>query len=295
MENSKLYSELLFILDGINLSLNSKNNIIQYFKELTNSHEKTSILEKIVDDYKNENSPYFDIVKKFHEFREKYSNIGEFQGNSVILCLFFSRLFNVYLDKKMDEKLFWDNAKDLSYKIKECELVKGCTGIFVPSWYVDFFRLNTYTFGRLQFERCLANFKYNDIKTSDKCIAVHIPRTGTKLDKIEVDNSINLAYNFFKKEFLNNRVLFTLCSWLLFEENKNFLKSDSNIINFANRFTLVKTFYNDDYSELWRIFDCEFNGLESLHGDSCLRRGYIELVKNNKKIGEGLGYFYRQE
>ena len=68
------------------------------------------------------------------------------------------------------------------------------------------------------------------------------------------------------------------------------LSNDSNILKFINDYTLVKTGQYENYSELWRLFDCEIKedfGL--LPQDTSLRREYVSLMLRKEKSGWGFG------
>ena len=164
-------------------------------------------------------------------------------------------------------------------------------GTFVVSWYRAFFDLTLFSFGRLQYQVCEFSLNYEDIKANDLSLNIHIPRNGQRLEPKLIDESLEQATNFFKDKFKKEDLIFRCCSWLLNPCNKTFLNLNSNIVKFSKRFKIIKTIYENDYKELWRIFDSEYKNVEDLKDTSSLTHGYIEMVKNGVKFGESFGYF----
>ena len=84
-------------------------------------------------------------------------------------------------------------------------------------------------------------------------------------------------------------------SWLLFEKLRDYLRDTSNIVSFMNNFDIVYTEHLElgDYSEVWRLFDVDYNGkLDDLPENSSLRRSFKQYLKEGGKWGEGYGIFF---
>ena len=212
-----------------------------------------------------------------------------------MLC---QNLEKLYRENGYSNELFHNTMLDIKYKLIECHLVKGIWGTFVSPWFEEFFYLNRFCFSILQFELAPFEIEYQDEKNiihfNTPSINIHIPRTGKKMYKELIDKSINEAYEFYKNKF-NNKVLFKCHSWLLFPRNLDYLSSDSNIRYFYSLYNIIDTQYFSSYSETWRLFDCEYIILDKLPNDTSLRRGYIDLIKNNEKIGYSFGYFIKEQ
>lgn len=277
-------------LKKIKLPKNKIAIILGFYNELVEKVEETKINE-VLNLYKDEKSNFLQVIKNFNNLTKSFFN--NFESNLLCVCLLSKKLKELFASNKYKDSLFYETMEDISFKISECENVKGCTGIFVPEWYELFFKLKLFKFGRLQFELSTFKENYKEIKKDDVCLNIHIPRNGERLLPSLVDKSIKKASKFFLNKFRNKKILFKCESWILFTENKKFLSNESNIVKFSDRFEIVSTKYFSDYSELWRIFDCEYKGISSLKGDSSLRKGYIDLVRRKKKIGESLGFFYK--
>ena len=100
--------------------------------------------------------------------------------------------------------------------------------------------------------------------------------------------SFEMADVFYRRT-LGDKLIYRCFSWLLFPRNGDFLKEDSNILSFMNRWTIIKTEYFTEYKELWRLFDCE-----CVSAESSLRRAYVGLVKAEEKIVLSFGYFVKE-
>ena len=192
----------------------------------------------------------------------------------------------------IDEIIFYNTMRDLRYKLEECRLVRGKYGTFVPWWYKGFFEMKIFALGRLQFE---INYTWFDcevdgkhIPKDTKVLSVHIPRTGTKLEHCLVEDSYRRAADFFKDEFDN--IIFICNSWLLYPWNRSVLKDGSNLAEFYDDFTVVNSGEYHNYSEVWRLFDCLYDGNpDKLPNDTSLRRAYIDRIKSGKPLGYGTG------
>ena len=216
---------------------------------------------------------------------------------SLLLFLCLSKtLLEKYRSRGIDERIYYRSMADLAYKLEECRLVYGVNGSFVAYWFRGFFALTRFALGRLQFEIISTSEDFmvdgTMIPAGSKAINIHIPRTGTRLCHDEVLESYQLAARFFAKEFEEGNVLFFCKSWLLDPWNKTVLKPGSNLDQFCKDFEIVKAGCYEGYSDLWRLFDCQYTGDASkLPRDSSLRRAYADRVARGEPIGWGIGMF----
>jgi hypothetical protein len=209
------------------------------------------------------------------------------------------KLRSRYAERGFSEHLFYNSMMDLRYKLEECRLVYGVVGSFVCKWFRRFFDLSRFALGRLQFETVETKENYilfgKTVLAGSPAINVHIPRTGTRLDRDEVLASYCLAEDFFNPLFSDGPILFTCNSWLLDPWNETVLKPESNLARFAKDFIIVKSGLYENYDEAWRLFDCKFNGdVTELPQDSSLRRAYARRIGNGEKMGWGIGLFLFQ-
>ncbi|MBR3592499.1 MAG: DUF5596 domain-containing protein [Clostridia bacterium] len=253
--------------------------------------EKSEFIE-IVNNYNLED---FDFSKSLEDTKTlaKKENICEYSAYMLLLLCMAPELHKRYIQKGIDDKIFYDTMSDLRYKLEECRLVHRKVGTFVPAWYKGFFEMRIFALGRLQFE---INHTWFDceinsaqIPKGTKVLSVHIPRSEVRLSHDLVLESYNKAAVFFKEEFHEN-IIFICNSWLLYPWNREVLKNGSNLAQFYDDFTIVSSGEYQNYSEAWRLFDCLYDGNpDNLPADTSLRRAYIERIKSGKPIGHGTG------
>lgn len=263
--------------------------------------EMLSILDKllkncdfldIIKQYENDSFDFDLMLSNMKAIAEK-CNICPYSAYMILFICMSERLHKLYNEKGIDDTIFYNTMLDLRYKLEECKLVHNQIGTFVPKWYKGFFEMKIFALGRLQFEinhtwfDCKVNGK--TIPKGTKVLSVHIPRTGTKLEHSLVLESYKNAKQFFKDEF-NEDIIFICNSWLLYPWNRTVLKDGSNLALFYDDFTVVQSGEYNNYSEIWRLFDCLYDGNpDNLPSDTSLRRAYIERIKSNLPIGHGTG------
>ena len=66
----------------------------------------------------------------------------------IFLCL-SKKAREYYRAQNIEDRIYHDTMLDLRYKLEECKLVKGVVGSFVAGWFIGFFNLTRFSFGRL--------------------------------------------------------------------------------------------------------------------------------------------------
>ncbi len=257
-------------------------------------------LENILEAYgANKNADLREILSFCQRVSER-RNAHKYVAYALTLIIMTKISKAHYQAENIPSSIWRNNFLDLKYKLTECKLVKGIWGIFVPEWYARFFDVSRFAFGKLQFERVDFGHKYdkNGVSLDEKSavINIHIPRTGTRLTPQEVDGACEEAARFFKEKYAIDRTVFVCHSWLLYPENKKLLKPTSNLYSFISRFDVVKVEEYADYTETWRLFDCEYTGdVSQLPADTSFRRAYIDRIKRGQKTGCAYGvYVYKR-
>ena len=189
---------------------------------------------------------------------------------------------------------------DLRYKLYECLEVHGIVGTFVSSWYVGFFNLTRFAFGKLQFEvkELGVDCEYNGMYLSADTyiLNTHIPRTGKRLDREDVLESYRKGREFFLKYFpdifIDKRIIFCCSSWLLDPWNLTVLSDNSNLRAFITDYYIIEQGEYENYNDLWRLFDKMYTGdPDDLPQNTSLRRAYVERIKRGEKTGWAKGIF----
>lgn len=209
----------------------------------------------------------------------------------VFICM-TRHLKSVYSEKGIDMQIYRNSVLDLKWKLEECKAVKGICGSFVSPWFCGFFDLTRFALGRLQFEvvTMWQDYEKNGVrleKDKSKVINVHIPRTGTPLDKESCDKAYAQAREFFRVQ-VGEGCAFVCDSWLLYPENKNILPPHSNTYRFMSEYDIIGWEVNNG-EDLWRLFDTEEKNPDRLPADSSMRRCYIDHLKSGGRVGCGFG------
>ena len=219
----------------------------------------------------------------------------------LLLCLCMSRTLREYYRKAgFSEKIWFTCMCDLKYKAVECRLVHGIWGSFVSEWFIRFFRMTRFGFEKLQFE--LISFEKDYAKNGvcltpgSTVINVHIPRTGGRLDEAGLKSSFKQAAAFFRENFQTEPIVFVCSSWLLFPKNLEVLSPSSNLYRFISLFDLIAHGEYADYSQVWRLFDKEYQGdVDQLPQDTSFRRAYADWIRKGEKTGWGDGVYVYSE
>ena len=227
-------------------------------------------------------------AKKITELTDTHPYTVEFL---LFVCM-TKRLKVLYEEKDLDMQIYRDCVLDLKWKLNECKEVRGICGSFVALWFSGFFNLERFALGRLQFELTKARADYQKdgvtLKKGESIVInVHIPRTGTPMDKESCDRSYAMAREFFKNATGNDYV-FVCHSWLLFPQNKEILPSHTNVYRFMSEYDIVDWGYNEG-NDLWRLFDTQEMNPDRLPTNGSLRRAYVEHLKKGKRVGWGYG------
>lgn len=255
--------------------------------------EAGALLREILSAYSENIS--LDYSKEVGSRAKRITDITSLHPYTVELLVFIcmtKHLRSVYWERGIDLQIYKDSVLDLKWKLEECKAVKGVCGSFVAFWFPGFFNMTRFALGRLQFELINIYFDYdkNGIKLEkdkSKVINVHIPRTGTPIDKESCDASYAMAKEFFKDEVGDNAA-FICNSWLLYPENKQILSPQSNTYRFMSEYDIVE-WRTDTGENLWRLFDTEEKNPERLPTNGSFRARYAEHLKNGGRVGTGVG------
>ena len=271
-------------------------------------------LREVLDTIVNSKEAFTGFCRLLSEYDESYdlhygeraekmkelsalAGIDAREGWLILYVSMLPRLRHYFEENHIPDKLFIDIIPDLRYKLRECMLVEGVCGLMesaVGAWYGLLFRCKLLCFGRLQFVFQEAKFACEcdgvKIKEDTPVLNIHIPRTGGKLDREGVLTAYREAAAYYASAFGNQPIIMTCASWMLFPRHEEFLSPDSNMMRFYRDFTLVASGEYDNYSSVWRVFDCYYTGnADGLPMDTSLRRAYAEMIRKGEKTGWGRG------
>lgn len=252
--------------------------------------------KRLLKCYAENNKCEFSVLQNDIDALSEKAGLHKYTGSLVLLICMSDILKGFYAEAGYSEEMWYAAMNDLKYKLMECKGVRGVWGIFVFTWFQGFFTLSRFGFGKLQFNLSTFGRIYHknglDLKPDSTVVTVHIPRTGTRLDRESVLQSYKQAAEFYKDLFKGGPVIFTCDSWLLFPRHKEVLSPQSNIYAFISDFDLVSYGEYDDYSQVWRLFNTSYNGnVDDLPQNTSLQRIYAEWIRNGEKTGWGYGVF----
>lgn len=133
------------------------------------------------------------------------------------------------------------------------------------------------------------------IVKGDPVVSLHIPGND-KFTPDVVDTSLVYGREFLARYFPDFRYKAFICSsWLLGTDLADFVREDSNILNFQSRFRIGLSFRN-----YFSIYDNVFNvpkhcPLEELVPTNRFQREILEMVKGGGTLYSGRGYILKDE
>jgi hypothetical protein len=221
------------------------------------------------------------------------AGIHEYTGNLLLFMCLSKTLKEYYAEANLPEEMWFAAMNDLKWKLDECKEVQGICGTFVPEWYDRFFKLERFPFGRMQFEIVPFKKEYEknglSLKPDSEVINVHIPRTGSRLDRESMLASYKAAAEFFGNS------IFVCHSWLLYPRNKEILSPKSNLYAMISDYDVFEEGEYENHRDVWRLFDKMYKGnVDELPQDTSLRRAYAEWIRNGEPTGWGYGVFVYQ-
>ena len=244
-----------------------------------------------------------DFTEMRNRMIETFQKIGlhEYTGLLILFICLSKTLKRYYAEAGYSEEIWFTSMSDLKWKLDECKEVKGVVGTFVPEWYPRFFSLRRFGFGKLQFEIEPFKREYDkngvSLSPDSRVLNVHIPRTGTKLDRESMNASYKMGAEFYSEKFGLDPIVFVCHSWLLFPRNKEVLSPKSNLYAFISDFDIIEEELYDDYSQVWRLFDVDYDGnVDHLPQNTSFRCAYADWIRKGEKTGCGYGvYVYKGE
>lgn len=258
------------------------------------NEECREIYSKCIDAYKSDfdfdSEPIFDEIEKMG----KVLGIKPYTLDLLYLISLTPHLKELYDERNIDDDVYESLVFELKSKNRECYDVYGYYGTFVGWWTIGFFKLKRFGFGRLQFnkrrfDRDIESGGFS-FKKGDLYLDVHIP-SGKPLDHDECMTSYNKAYDFFKKDFNGDPVIFGCHSWLMSSNNPRMLPPKSNILKFMSDYTVAYDEKDEKNLNLWRVFNTfEMpENADDLPQDTTVRKAVAEWLKKGNTIDVGFG------
>lgn len=237
-----------------------------------------------------------DYMSPINEIAEK-TGIHDHTVSMLVLLDAADTLRNVYKENGLSDKVWYDSMYDLRTKLLEYKNLTGLWGTNVESWFKQFFTLDRFALGRLQYNKGTLNTDCGEmLKAGDTVIYIHIPSSGP-LNIDDVRESLRMARDWYKKDFEGGDVPLACSSWLLYTPLTERLPDRSNIKKFAALFDIFDNRGESTNKNFWRIFYRKYSPelLSEIEPKNSLERAAVELIKSGDSLGVGLGIIRNSE
>lgn len=282
--------------------------IVSAYDKILASGDAGKRFEQLIEDYKKgmncgmeiteEKGLWAGLDAQLSVTEEICENAGvnKYTGVLLLFICHSAQLKEYYKEAGISESIWHTSMCDLRYKTMECKNVHGIWGSFSQGWFIGFFILDRFGFGKLQFEIRKLGYTYEKgdilLTPETKVLNTHIPRTGTRLDRESMKESYRQAAAFFREYYHMDRIVFRCASWLIYPRNRELISPDSNLCAFMDLHDIVEVKEYPDYSQVWRLFDVNYDGdVDKLPQDTSLRRGYADWIRKGEKTGFGHGLY----
>ena len=221
---------------------------------------------------------------------DKSSDDGE--ANLLYFLYFCQSLEEKYKEKGIPESILLDTLGDIVVWTKTWSALKGGLYLGELSWLSRHLGMRLFKLGRLQF--CMADsefeIKEKGLFVGAPVVEVHIPE-GEPLLRQACESSVDAARDFFEKYFPKfDYPVFTCHSWLLDPTLKEILPKESNILRFADMFTVTKSDPSDALLGYIFFWGAKREDLASCTPKSTLATAVKSAVTHGKTFSESLGY-----
>ena len=231
--------------------------------------------------------------------------VGAARQTVLLLCSLSAseKLLALYEQAGVSKTIWRDTMLDFCTKAIECKKMDGVYGLFgtgTPAWMVNYFRMQRFALGRMQYE--IGQLKVEEcvigglkLKKSDPVLCCHIPSNGQPFDEKTRFVSYKAAYGFYRDQLparYNGLVPITCDSWLLFPDHAQMLGDKSNIVGFMQEFKSLREDRMKTHTNLWRIFwTADTEHPETLPENTGLERAYKKRLMQDDDVGFGYGIF----
>lgn len=282
-------------LNDLNFATEAKDILLNGNDQIEADAEFSSVMSRLFKEYENGEIDWKNAPEIISENAKKI-NLHKYTAHLIFFICMTKHTKKLYEDKGLSYELFKDTFSDFKYKLNECQNHYGICGTSCETgWYKKFFTLERFALGRLQYEvipyRGETPYTKDGVTVNpgDPVLNTHIPSSGPLTPDL-VDESFALAHEFFRDKFDSELTPISCNSWLLFPEHYNMLSPTANIIKFMDKFEIVSSGDYDGYPMFITVFNKPYDeDLSTFAQDTSIQRAYLELARNNKPGGWGLG------
>lgn len=193
---------------------------------------------------------------------------------------------------------------DLGRNVRVHRKREGIGGLGVAWWLMLHFRGVIYQVGRLQFERVHLSERLattigqtgDSVHAETPALSIHIPDFSGPMTPEACDDSIKRARGFFSRYFPEDDVRYAVCnSWLLDPQLKQYLKPESNIIRFQNRFHITDSAWESNLGVMQFVFGSTPEQIATVPRETSLQRAVVTHLENGGTWYGRVGWFRLDE
>ncbi len=235
---------------------------------------------KAVDDLQKGYLNHEDMQKTLEQVQVFLGN--DENGIKILACMLYAscKAYEIYKQKAIQDEIYFDTMKCFTRFIDETQKATGELRFDRYWWTARQAGCHLFRIGELEYEAVLKENKLN--------IHIHIPSDARLLPGL-VDSSLEQAASFFEKQYLLVKERDFFCnSWLLDNQLKMFLKEDSNIISFQNRFVILDQGQADPYLNRW-LFNTESTDYSTFCENTTLQKNVKKHLINGGIIRSSYG------
>ena len=277
----------------------AKVSLLRDFDKLWENAECRAHFQKHIDAYEKDGSTDFNDARvRAGELAESVG-VHPYAAELLMFCCFARHLRVLYKIKGISDGIWLDTVLDLRTKLMECRAMYGVWGSFVMFWFPQYFTLERFALGRLQYQLAPyyatkepytaggATVYYSD----SRALEVHIPSSG-RLTEDAVLDSLRRAYKFFDKtEYMHDGILICQCSsWLLYPGLEETLPEDSNVVRFGRDFEITQSRDDPEFGDCWRVFNKNWDhDASALPRETTMQRCIADRLASGKNMGSAVG------
>lgn len=218
-------------------------------------------------------------------YEQLSKNIGDDKDNMKLMyCYLKAALlaYRKYQESGIPDEIYFETMKGFTRFAGEYHELTGEFSFTKGAWIWRHISMCLFRIGQLEYE--FTSYR------GEKVVSIHIP-SDANFSREAVQESISQAKVFIQKYFPDRaRDRFLCYSWIMSPKLKSLLDSNSNIINFQDRFELVET-EDMDTVEIPRIFKMPYDTpYDKLKEETSLQRKVKELLLSGNGIGRGYGF-----
>lgn len=194
-----------------------------------------------------------------------------------------------YIDLGISLDVFYDTMSDIAIWCDN----NNNRGLRNFKWIANHLNCELFKIGRLQFQlyKCKNNtlkYDYLPFNYGDNLVYIHIPQ-GEKLEFSRCVESLQNSVAFFAKYFKDFEYKFYFCeSWLLYQNNFEYMSPSSNILQFQSLFDVIYNCCNDSQA-IERIFGKRQIFKKKYPENTSLQRNAKRYMLDGNKLGMGIG------